>query len=62
MIQYEDECVGCPAELGCLGDSCKYKNVPHYFCDECGDEEELYYYDGRELCLHCIERDLTPVR
>ena len=62
MIQYEDECVGCPAELGCLGDSCKYKNVPHYYCDECGDEGELYYYDNRELCLDCIEKELTPVR
>lgn len=57
MINYEDECVGCPIEIGCLGSSCPKKNVPHYFCDECGDEfypSELYKYDGEELCKNCL--------
>ena len=62
MIKYYDECVGCPAELGCIGNGCPYLNIPHYFCDECGDEEDLYFYEDRELCLNCIERELIPVR
>lgn len=62
MIKYEDECVGCPAELGCLGSSCPNKNVKHFYCDECKDEvDDLYYFDGEELCINCIERRLEKV-
>ena len=35
MIKYENECVGCPPEMGCLGDECSNRNVPHYYCDKC---------------------------
>lgn len=38
MIRFEDECVGCPPEMGCLGDGCRYRNVPHIYCDICGEE------------------------
>lgn len=62
MIKYEDECVGC-REIGlpCLGSGCGKTNVPHYYCDKCGDEEVLYYYDGQEICLNCIRDSLTKV-
>ena len=56
-----DECVGCPSEIGCFGNSCPYKNVERYYCDSCEDEAPLYEYDGEELCLECIEKRLTPV-
>lgn len=52
MIQYENECVDCG--LPCLGDSCPYRNVPHYYCDDCGDEEELYWHEDEQLCAACI--------
>ncbi len=57
MLRYEDECAGCPPELGCMGDACEYKNVPHWYCDECGEEfkpEELRQLDGKELCQECF--------
>ena len=55
MLKYEDECVGCPPELGCLGDSCRYKNVPRLYCDECENEtDELYLYEDKELCADCL--------
>jgi len=38
MIQYEDECVGCPPEMGCLGSMCPNRNVPRIYCDICGEE------------------------
>ena len=41
MVVYEDECVGCG--LPCIGRSCKYMNVPHIYCDKCG--EEIYDTD-----------------
>lgn len=60
MISVEDECVDCG--LPCLGSSCRYRNVKHYICDECGDEpEHLYKWQGRELCLECIEQELERV-
>lgn len=53
MIKYENDCVDCG--LPCF-DTCKYKNVPHYYCDCCGEEtDELYIYDdGRQLCADCL--------
>ncbi len=62
MIKYEDECVGCSSMgLPCYGTSCINRNVPHFYCDECGDENELYEFDGQELCINCIENRLQKV-
>ena len=61
MKTIEDECVGCPLEIGCLGSSCPYKDVVHYYCDNCGEETQLYYYDDKELCIDCIEKTLEKV-
>ena len=55
MIKYENECVGCPKEMGCLGDGCPNRNVKHLYCDKCGDDvEELYNFLGEELCEECL--------
>lgn len=62
MVRYEDECVGCSSMgLHCLGRSCRNRNVPHLYCDKCGDEEKLYEFEGRELCISCIENELQEV-
>ena len=61
MIRYENECVGCPSGIGCMGESCPNINVPHYYCDKCGDDNDLYYYDGQELCIDCITKLLEKV-
>lgn len=53
-VRYEDQCVGCPPERGCLGNSCRYKNVPIWYCDECGEEDvDLYEADGKDVCADC---------
>lgn len=55
MIAYENECVGCPKEMGCLGSSCPNRNVEHLYCDSCGDDcEVLYDVDGEQLCEECL--------
>ena len=55
MVQYENECVGCPPNMGCIGSACSYQNVLRYYCDTCKDEvDELYQYDGEQLCLNCL--------
>ena len=62
MIKFEDECVGCPPELGCLGNACSYRNVPHFYCDKCDDEvdyKDLYEYEGKDVCKHCL-LELVP--
>ena len=57
MIKYENDCVGCG--LPCLGESCEYSNVAHYYCDRCGDEaEQLRYYKGEEICFFCWKEDI----
>ena len=66
MIQYEDECVGCPPEMGCLGSICPNRNVPHYFCDYCGEEIDEYWVisDSEEeyICEDCLKEKLYERR
>lgn len=55
MKRIENECVGCPPEIGCLGKSCEYINVIRLYCDECEYEADiLYRYDDEELCQDCL--------
>ncbi|MGN1339856.1 MAG: hypothetical protein ACI4WS_06155, partial [Oscillospiraceae bacterium] len=57
MIEYHNECVGCPPEMGCYGDACVYSHIPHFFCDECGMESEpemMRRADGLDLCPDCL--------
>lgn len=55
MLVYEDECVGCPPEMGCMGGGCPNLNVPHFLCDGCEKEYECYYkYDGEFFCKDCL--------
>ena len=62
MVVIEDECIGCSPGMGCMGSTCPNRNVKHYICDKCDDDvEKLYYYEGRELCLDCIEKRLEVV-
>ncbi len=56
MISYEDECVCCPTEMGCLGSSCPYRNTKHFICDWCDEEYEpsdLRYYENQYICKEC---------
>lgn len=64
MVKYENECVGCPPDMGCMGLACKYRNVPHFFCDQCGEEmeaSELYDVDGEMLCADCILKQYKTI-
>lgn len=62
-IEYENECVGCPTEMGCMGDNCPNRHVPHLYCDDCGEEyEELYDYEGEQLCQKCLLERFEKVR
>jgi hypothetical protein len=55
----ENECVDCG--LPCIGNACPYRNVARFYCDECNEETEIYYFDGQELCIDCIEKKLQKV-
>lgn len=57
MLEYEDHCVGCPPEIGCLGTSCPNINVPTYYCDDCKNYAQ-YNIDGDDLCENCAEKYL----
>lgn len=58
-LVYENECVVC--DLPCMGDSCPNRHVPHYYCDECGNETDLYEFGGEQLCIRCIKGRLDKV-
>lgn len=59
MIQMESNCADCG--LPCLGHSCPYQNVPHYYCDECGNETNIYVFDEEQLCIDCIKNRLECI-
>ena len=63
MIKYENECYGCATEsYPCLGNICPNRNVKHLYCDRCGDEcDELYVFDGEELCEDCLKNSLERI-
>lgn len=62
MVEYENECLGCVSlGIGCVGQCCPNRNVPYYYCDECGDSDDLYEFDGEELCIECIKKRLVKV-
>ena len=59
MIRYENDCVDCG--LPCLGDSCPHRNVPHYYCDECEEETDIYEFEDEQLCVDCIVKRLRKI-
>lgn len=65
MRTVTDECVGCTSMgLPCMGSSCPNRNVTRYYCDRCKEEfesEELYKYEGEEVCAECILKDFEKV-
>ena len=60
MLVYENECVGCSTIFhSCLGSACPYMNVPRWYCDRCGLEEDLYEFDDDEqLCMDCLKKEI----
>lgn len=54
--KYENQCVDCG--LPCLGNSCRYRNVPVDYCDECGSEYAEYRIDGEDLCEDCVKEQI----
>lgn len=54
---YENDCVGCEH---CI--LCGRKRAEHIYCDDCSEEEcDIYEFDGKELCIGCIEKLLDKV-
>jgi hypothetical protein len=67
MERYENECRGCSTDGYPCDRYCRYKRVKHIYCDYCGAEHEgrdakIYWYDGKQLCLECIEELLEEVK
>lgn len=60
MRKVFNECVSCG--LPCLGNSCPNRHVERQFCEDCGEEfEELYEFDGQELCETCTLKRIPKV-
>ncbi len=57
MQKIKNDCCDCAAPAyPCMGDSCPYTHVTHYYCDNCGYEyDNLYVVDGDELCEDCLK-------
>lgn len=54
MIEFQDNCVG-PCPQGCMGPGCPKRHEAVLVCDSCESEcEELYDYEGEQLCKDCL--------
>lgn len=58
MIRYENDCVGCANDYYPCDPYCTRKRSPHFYCDQCGNEDKLYWLDGKQLCAECLESEL----
>jgi hypothetical protein len=63
VVKYVDECCDCAVPAyPCLGSSCPNRNVKHLYCDGCKNEvEELYDFDGVQLCEKCLLRKFEKI-
>lgn len=63
MVKYEDECCGCAAgNYPCLGSACPNRHVKHLYCDKCGEDvEELYDFEGAQLCKECLLKKFEKI-
>ena len=59
MIQIENDCRDCG--LPCQFTNCEYYRVAHYYCDNCKEEDELYEYEGSQLCEDCLLKTVPKV-
>lgn len=55
-----NDCVGCPQGCAHCG---RDRDYIEFFCDRCKEEKnvdkgELYYFNGKELCIDCIKESL----
>lgn len=61
MRVIEDNCVGCPEELGCLGEACPYRHMHIDYCDICGDDLAECKIDNQDMCEECAKEYLLDV-
>ena len=63
MVKYEDECCGCDTEnYPCVGSACPNRHVKHLYCDTCGEDvEELYDFEGVQLCKECLLKKFEKI-
>lgn len=61
MRSYENQCVGCPPDIGCMGEACKYMNVPVNHCDRCDNEDAIFEIDGNDYCGNCAKEYLQEM-
>jgi hypothetical protein len=55
MIRYENDCVDCATDGYPCNPFCPRKRAKHCYCDVCGNEDKLYWFNDRQLCLFCLE-------
>ena len=58
-VVIESNCYDCG--FPCIYEACRYYKVVRYYCDRCGQEEDLYYWDSEQLCADCILQQLERV-
>lgn len=64
MLKIENDCCGCNTDrFPCRGNDCPLRHVPHYYCDNCGEEVgTLYHHEEKELCADCVLETLEIVK
>ena len=58
MKKIETRCNGCPECVGC---GRKHEEWSYYECDRCGSLEQLYIYEGEEICAECLLKEFEEV-
>ena len=59
LIVVESDC--CDCDLPCIQEGCRFYKVARFYCDDCGEEDTLYYFDDKQLCSYCVLKQLEEV-
>lgn len=59
MVRTESGCVDCG--LPCRYNACQHYKCNIYECDNCEKGSKLYWFNGKQLCIDCIEEQLEEV-
>lgn len=57
MIVKDNDCVCCEICRNCG----RKRDYFYHVCDKCESDDQLFYYEGQELCAECLLKNFEQI-